>query len=405
MLSKFHFKENRNEKMRLIYIVNNLGFFVSHRISLAIHAKASGFDVLVIAGSGGSETLEDQAEKVIKRCGINFKRLKYRGASFQIFDDLIGIAQLFIIIHHLAPNLIHCISPKGVLYGGLASKFQKKCGRVFSISGMGTLFTDLNSKSIFIKILSQLYRALFKIAFSGKSSQIIVQNSQDLIEIKKFYNCEKNSLNLIPGVGICIADYISVDRSKKEKIVLLPARMIWEKGIREFVSAANKIYALHPDWKFLLAGIADYEHPSKIPKDWLEAVSKKGNIFWIGHCDDMVAQYKKAHIVCLPSYREGFPKALMEAAAAGCAIITSNATGCREAIIEGVTGDLVEIKNEQQLYEKLLRLIENPEVIEKYALAGRKMAFKKYDENEIIKDTIGIYDRLISTTKLHNEKQ
>lgn len=400
MFNESNLEKSQDKKISLIYLVNNLGFFVSHRLSLATYAKDNGYNVSIIAGSGGSETLEDYAEKVMASCDISFRRLKFRGSSFHIFEDVIGFVQLFILLYRSSPNLIHCISPKGVLYGGLASRFMRKSARVFSISGMGTLFTDLDSKSAFMKMLSWIYGKTFSIGISGKRSLIIVQNSEDFYEIENSYHCEKNSIRLIPGVGVRISNYIELDWNKKEKIVLLPARMIWEKGIKEFVNVANSISTLYPDWKFVLAGTADYEHPSQVPRDWLEKISNNNKIIWIGHCENMTSQFKKALIVCLPSYREGFPKVLMEAAAAGCAVVTSKAVGCKEAIIDGVTGDLVEIKNEQQLHDKLLRLIENPEIIRKYGIAGREMAFENYDENIIIKKTVNIYEQSLAKQKV-----
>jgi glycosyltransferase involved in cell wall biosynthesis len=172
--------------------------------------------------------------------------------------------------------------------------------------------------------------------------------------------------------------------------------MLWDKGVGEFIEVAKQLKELMPEWRFILAGAADYQNPTSVPIKLLEQLNAKQIIEWVGHVENITPFFGEASIVCLPSYREGMPKCLLEGAAAGCAIVTTDAIGCREAILPGKSGLLVPVRDSQALKNALYRLMCNQELRESFGSSGRELAINKFGLDAVIKSTITIYKSLLS---------
>jgi len=197
---------------------------------------------------------------------------------------------------------------------------------------------------------------------------------------------------LIPGSGVDTARLTRASIRDKEPIVLFPARMLAEKGALDFIEAARLLRASAPNWRFVMAGAADYENPSAVSRQQLEACQAEGVIEWLGHVNDMEPVYAKSSIVCLPSYyREGLPKSLLEAAAAGCAVVTTDSTGCREAIAPGTTGELVPPRSPRALANALQGLIEDRVRRESYGRAGRERAVQSFSIETVVQRVMSLY--------------
>ena len=177
---------------------------------------------------------------------------------------------------------------------------------------------------------------------------------------------------------------------------MLPARMLVDKGVLEFVGAAKVLRDEFKDWKFLLAGTADYENPSAIDAVRLQAMCDNAGVEWLGYVSDMPKLYKDAAIVCLPSYREGMPKVLLEGAAAGCALISTHAPGCREAVENGVSGELIRPRSIKALVKCLRALLADEEKIRQYGLNAQDIAEQQYDISQVVKRTFEIYEGHVS---------
>lgn len=208
-------------------------------------------------------------------------------------------------------------------------------------------------------------------------------------------NLNPSKVILIPGSGVELQRYLHFTIEEKCPIVLLPARMLWDKGVQEFVDAAKNLKQLMPEWRFILAGAADYDNPTCVPKSLLEQFNRENIIEWVGHLENIDPYFAKASIVCLPSYREGMPKSLLEGAAAGCAIVTTYAVGCREAILPNVTGFLVPIANSNELTRALHTLMNNRELREQFGRSGRELAISKFSLNAVINANLAIYREMI----------
>ena len=383
--------------MRIAYVVNNVSFFVSHRMPLALAARNKGCEVILITGQASSATTEDIASKKLAEAKIKHRRTISRGAGINPILEMVSLLQLIYYLLRFKPNIVHCASPKGVLYGGIASRLCRSHGLVLAISGMGYMGTKSGEKSTSRRTYRQIYMILARFAFNHPNMRVIVQNKDDYALIRNLGLALESQLIFIPGSGVDLSLFESCGINKKKKVVLLPARMIRDKGIKEFVTAAKKIKQYESAWRFILAGAADYDSPTSIAESDLRRWQSEGGVEWAGHVDDMLPLYREASIVCLPSYYgEGMPKALLEAAAASCAIVTTNTTGCRDAIEVNATGDLVPPHDGDELAATILALIRDDARRKVYGTNGRKRAISLFSIRSVIDATLAIYSNLSS---------
>ena len=386
----------------LVFVVNNAAFFVSHRLPIAIHAKKVGYQVSLVTGHSGSDTLEKSALQILHDQEIKHYKVAFRSAGMNVFIEIYGLMQLIFVLLKLKPAIVHCASPKGVLYGGIAARLANTPSLVLAITGMGYGFTNTKDKKDAIRrsIVKRLFLVLLNFIYKHKNKKIIVQNLDDKALAEDHHFVNNTDVILIKGSGVNLNNYRNISLSSKEKLIVLPARMLQDKGIIEFYMTAKQLKIQGCEWRFVLAGTADYKNPSSIHKDVIEAWVLEGIVEWLGHVDDMPALYKKASVVCLPSYREGMSKALLEASAAGCAIITTDVIGCRESIVPGFNGDLAEAKSVDSLIFSIKTLIDNPERIRRYGINSQKLAEDLYDINMVIDKTMSIYVELNSNLGL-----
>jgi glycosyltransferase involved in cell wall biosynthesis len=382
-------------KKRISFVVNHTAFFVSHRLPLAIAAKKAKFDVILMTGQAGSNLMEADSENHLIIAQINHKRVAFRSAGVNPLIELFGLMQLIFNIVRFRPHLVHCVSPKGFIYGGIAARLCRVKGLILAMSGMGYVFTDSGKKSIFRSILGRIYKTLLRFVLSHPNLRLIVQNTDDYKLMLEGKILKKSQVELILGSGVELDSFLGCDALNKEKIILLPARMLRDKGVVEFVAAAQIVKKLEPSWRFILAGVADYQNPSAISSAQLNVWQQEGIVEWLGHVENMAPIFTRAAIVCLPSYREGMPKALLEAAAAACAVITTDVVGCREAIRSGVTGELVPVRDVQALAHVMLKLIRDPMQRIAYGNAGRQRAQSEFSIENVVAKTLNIYDDLL----------
>jgi glycosyltransferase involved in cell wall biosynthesis len=380
---------------RIAYVVNNASFFVSHRLPLANGARQAGFDVRLLTGQAGSEEMERTAVMQLQAAGIMHSRSMFRSSSINPLIELVGFLQILLFILWFKPDIVHCASPKGVLYGGLAARMCRVHGLVLAISGMGYGYTAGSDRGGLRYLVRRVYGALAGFAFHHPNVRVIVQNQDDQqIAIDKGLT-RASSLCLIPGSGVDLSLFEGATSANKSKMVLLPARMLKDKGVEEFVEAARRIKTVMPEWRFILAGAAGYDNPSSISDVQLRSWQTEGCVEWLGHVNEMIPLFKESAIVCLPSYREGMPKALLEAAAAGCAVVTTDVTGCREAVEAGVTGDLVPVRNIAALADTLLSLIQDEPRRHAYGAKGQERARSLFSIDSVLSQTVKIYKELL----------
>lgn len=382
--------------LRIAYVVNNAAFFVSHRLPLAISMINQGFEVILITGRAGSLEMEKIAINSLTINRIQHRVTISSSSGLNPVVEFISLLQLIWFLLRFKPNIVHCASPKGILYGGFAARICGVSGLVIAISGKGYAFTKSINKDFFREAVGRIYKALYSLSFRHPNVRVITQNHDDYYDLVSSGNVLPSNVKLIHGSGVDLTLFKNINLDDKKNIVLLPARMLKDKGVNEFVMAVKKIQHQVEGWRFILAGVANYDNPSAITKEALTEWQLQGYVEWLGYVEDMVPLYTEAAIVCLPSYREGMPKALLEAAAAGCAVVTTDVVGCREAILPGVTGDLVPVCNSSNLAEVLLSLIKDDDRRRFYGLNGRKRAEILYSVDSVVFQVRQLYEEILS---------
>jgi glycosyltransferase involved in cell wall biosynthesis len=292
------------------------------------------------------------------------------------------------------PDIVHGVTPKGVLYGGIAARISGVPAFVAAVSGQGYAFTD-GERGLNRTIARWAWELSSRYAFGHRNRRVIVQNSEDRLAILRRGLARPEQTVLLAGSGVDLPRLTALPLENKERMVLMPARMLRDKGVFEFATAARILRARHSQWRFVLAGSADHDNPSRVDERLLRQWHDEGILEWLGHVDNLLPLYAKASIVCLPSYREGMPKVLLEAAATGCAVITSDVTGCREAIECGVTGDVVPVRDALALANAIETLIEDPDRRLRYGRAGRDLARARFGIDRVIASTLNLYDELL----------
>jgi len=378
--------------MRIAFVVNNAAFFASHRLPIAVRAIQEGHEVLLLTGQAGSATLEPAALTRIEAAGVRHRALPFHSNGMNPLRELWGMFALMLALRKYRPEVVHCVSPKGILYGGLAARCIFAPALVLAVSGMGYLFTG--PKRGLRRWVGQLYTGLAQLVYGHRNKRAIVQNLDDWQSLLRQGLASEDELVLIPGSGVPLDRFAPGDEQSRQNIVLLPARLLRDKGVLEFVAAARWLRVRGCTWRFVLVGTADYRNPTAIAAEEVQAWVAEGCVEWWGHRDDMEAVFARARIVCLPSYREGMPKALLEAAAAGCAVVTTDVVGCREAIEPGITGDMVPAQDAVALATALGALIDDPERQRRYAVAGRARAVARFGVDAVVARTLALYEEL-----------
>jgi glycosyltransferase involved in cell wall biosynthesis len=380
--------------MHLVFVVNNAAFFVSHRLPIAVEAKRHGWRVTLVTGRAGSDEMENAATTMLVKEEIVHHRLPFGSATVNPFRELWGLMRMALLLRRLRPDIVHSASPKGILYGGIAARLAGVPSLVLAISGMGYAFTAGSDGGLSRKFIRAVITALARSAFGHRNRKVIVQNLDDERWVIESGLCPREGVHLIPGSGVDVSYFREPPISGKALLVVFPARLLRDKGVVEFVEAVRLIRNQVPGWRFVVAGAADYRSPNAVSSAEVEAWVAEGLIEWLGYVSDMPSLLAQASVVCLPSYREGLPKALLEAAAAGCAIITADSVGCREAIVGGETGELVPPRDAHAVAAALLALIEDPQRRDAYGRSGRLLARQRFSLEAILTQIFSLYAAL-----------
>lgn len=377
------------EKIKIAYIINHLSFFCSHILPLAEEAKRKGYKIHVFCGMGGSIQMEKKAKKIIKKKKIIFSKFNFKPGKGNVIIEIYYTIKLLYNLHLFKPDLVHGISVKGIIHSSVYAFLFKPKKLILYITGMGYFFT--NKLNFYEKILKTLILKIIKYILHLNKSVLILENNDDL---NFFVNQQKIPIKKIlklPGAGVDLKKFDYFEK-KKKNIILFPARVLKEKGIEEFYKAAKKLSLKFKNWLFLVAGTIDYKKNNRNSKIQLFKNTKQ--IKFLGYMEEMHKLFNKSSIVCLPSYREGFPKSLIEASASGCAIVTTNVPGCRQAVNKNKNAFLVKPKNYEMLAQNLEKLILNKKLRKYFSKNSRTLANKKYDIKKFVKSNIKEYQRI-----------
>lgn len=370
-----------NLRKKLLFVVTEDWYFVSHRLALAVAAQAAGFDVAVatrVAAHG----------EAIRAAGI---RLIPISLSRRGGNPLHEVAALVRLYHREQPDIVHHVALKLVLYGALAARLARVPAQVNAVAGLGWLFTSAKGMS---RIIRPAVRWTLAWLLNARGSLTIVQNPDDR-DLLIHSHLSENLLRLIRGAGVDTTAFHPVLEPPGTVCIVLAARMLWDKGVGEFVEAARLLTQAGINARFVLVGDPDPGNPASVPKSTLRAWHGQNGVEWWGQRDDMPAVFHAAHIACLPSYREGLPKSLLEAAACGLPIVTTDAPGCREIVRDGDNGLLMPVRDAQALAVALRSLINNAVLRAEMGLRSREIVLAEFSREQVIRETLAVYRELI----------
>jgi glycosyltransferase involved in cell wall biosynthesis len=371
--------------MKLLFLTTEDSSFWSHRLQLAHAARKEGADVVIMTRSGAYRSqLEREGFRVIV-WSISRK-------SLNPIRELRSFIQVLSTYRAERPDLVHHIALKPIVYGTLASRLCGGIASVNTLTGLGPVFTRTN---MFVKVLRIFVTKLLRMSFGAVNGRVIVQNENDReLLIREGIAAEERTA-VIPGFGVDTEQFMPRPERGGDPLVMLPARMLWEKGVREFVEAARELRERGINARMVLVGAPDPNNPGCISEQRLREWAKAKSVEWWGHQTDMPAILCQAHLVCLPSYREGCPKVLLEASACGRAVVTTDVPGCRQAVAHEVNGLLVPARDAKALGAAIERLLKDPELRRRLGARGRERAVNEFSHSVIVSQMMGLYEKLL----------
>ena len=366
----------------LVFVVNNADFLVSHRLVLVQGALKAGYRVTAIAPEGSGM-------KALQQAGCETVAWRLRRTGQRPHEEAVALAHLGSLYRSLRPDLVHHITVKAMLYGSLAARATGVRAVVNAVSGLGYVFL---SSGLRARARRQVLRAGYRMALTTPGSAVILQNDDDEASLRELNVLEGARVVKIRGSGVDLRLFVPTPEPTGLPLVVLPARMLVDKGVREFVEAAR---LLGKSARFALVGGEDEGNPAAVSRAELERWVREGVVEWWGQRSDMPEVYRQANVVCLPSYREGMPRALLEAAAAGRAIVTTDVPGCRDAVANGQIGRLAPVRDAKGLAKVLSDLIASPKDRTRWGQLASKHAAENFSEDRVLASHLELYRSLL----------
>jgi len=315
----------------------------------------------------------------LKRSGVN---------PIREFLAVLGVTRLY---RREKPDLVHHFTLKCALYGSLAARCTGIKAVMNAVTGVGYVYLSQDFKA---RLLRPLVNLVCRIGFRG--THVVFENPDNRQMFIHHRIVSEDDSHVIRGAGVETTRFAPSPESSGVPIVLLAGRMLWDKGVGEFVEAARRLKHDGLQVRFVLAGGCDPENPGAVPRESLEEWTRTGAVEWWGQREDMPMVFSQAHVVCLPSYYgEGVPTVLMEAAASGRAIVTTDMPGCREVVRHGENGLLVPPRNPEALAEAIATLLKDPALRARMGARGREIAVQQFCEERVVRETLELYRQLL----------
>ncbi|MDH0737237.1 glycosyltransferase family 4 protein [Achromobacter spanius] len=370
---------------RLMFVVNNPAFFMSHRVPVALAAQQAGYDVHVA-------TMDGPAVADIQALGMTHHAIPMTRSGKHPLQELGTLLALVRLFRRVRPDVVHLVTIKPVLYGGIAARIARVPGMVAAISGLGFVFL---SNSLKMRMVRAVVARLYRVALGHPNSRVIFQNANDRDLLKSLGAVRDEQVVMIRGAGVDLDAYrASPEPPAPPVVVTMVARLLRDKGVREFVEAAAMLRARGVPVTMQLVGGLDAGNPASATQQEVDAWQRDGAVHALGERSDIAELYAASHIAVLPSYREGLPKSLIEAAACGRAVVTTDVPGCRDAIEPGQTGLLVPVRDAQSLADAIARLAEDAALRQRMGAAGRALAESEFDIKRVARVHVELYDAL-----------
>lgn len=367
---------------RILYIVNNPAFFVSHRLPIARAMIARGHEVCVASPLG-------DGVQVLRDAGVRHRPFTLDRGSRSIRKELRALLSLGRVFAAERPDLVHTVTIKPVLYGGWWARVLSVRAEVVAVSGLGWVFLADGLKA---RIRRSVVQAGYRFVFAHPHARVIVQNQADRSALVNARCLNEAQARLIAGSGVDTVHFAERPFPEGVPLVLMASRLLVDKGVREFLQSARR---LRGQARFVLVGDVDPANPAALARAEVDAAVAAGDLEWWGHRSDMPQVLALASVVVLPSYREGLPKVLLEAGAVGRPVVTTDVPGCRDAVLPEKTGVLVSARDSSSLAEGISRLLNDPSLMRRMGAAGRKHVVAHHSIEQIVAQTLAVYGELL----------
>lgn len=373
---------------RLLVVCNDLDFFLLHRLPETQGALREGYEVHVATPPG-------DRSREIRGLGFVHHDLVLSRSGRNPLRELGSLLAFYRLFRHVKPDLLYLMTVKPILYGGIAARLAGIKAVVAAVFGMGFLFTDNGLRT---RMLRAVVSWLYHLALGHRNIRVIFQNPTDQALMVKLGVVTPQNTVLIKGSGVDLDHFTVYLEPVGSPVVLMAARLLYDKGVVEYIEAVRALRCQGVDARFLLAGDRDDGNPSSVTVHDLDAWKLKGEVEFLGFRKDMPILLSAANVVVLPSYREGLPRVLEEAAACGRAIVTTDVPGCRDAILPGVTGLLVPVRDASALAQAIRKLVEDRGLRQCMGIAGRDLAERCYSVESIVAAHLALYRELLKST-------
>ncbi len=370
-------------KSKKICIFVNVDWFVlSHFAKYLIECASLNHSVTVITTSTGRIG-------ELRALGVEVVEVELHRGYTSLMSELKSFFGIYSAIKKCSPDILELVTIKPVVFGGLIGKFLGVNKVIFYMSGLGAVFTDNDRFGGFrAKMTSMLYKFIMR----SKAAEVIVENEDDKKLFMSIVDQDSDNVHLVPGVGVDLNKFFPRAAKSTEKLrVAIASRLLRDKGIYEFATAAKICMQKSADVEFVAVGDIDPTNPASLTEKDVEKLKSEEIVEMLGHQSDMEGFLRSVDIFVLPSYREGFPRAIMEAAATGLPVITTNVTGCRSAVVDGITGIIVPPKDAESLAGAMEELIFSTSLRNQLGQNARIHAEKMFDANILTAAHINVW--------------
>jgi glycosyltransferase involved in cell wall biosynthesis len=373
---------------RLLYVVTEDWYFWSHRLAVARAARDAGFEVHVA-------THVATHEREIEAEGFRLHPTRLRRGWQGPLEEFRALLELTVLYRRIRPALVHQVALKPVLLGGLAALFAGRPPIVNALAGRGYVFSSSTVKA---RLLRPILRSTLRLLADGGNRRTIVQNADDAAFLIGSRFVAAPRVVLIRGSGVDVSRFSPGPEPPGPVAVALVSRMLWEKGIAEIVEA-TRLARERRELRTLLVGPVDPDNPGSVTEAQLRAWADSGCIEWTGPIDDIPDLWRRVHIAVLPSYAEGLPRSLLEAAACGRPLIATDVPGCREIVLDGRTGLRVPPRDAKALADALVRLIDDPDLRARLGANARMLVESDFSDDRVTAATLEVYRELLTESK------
>lgn len=370
---------------KVLFVITEDWALISHRLHLLKSAIAEGHEVALA-------TRFSTYENMLEGLGIKIFNWGLVRRSLNPALEIMTIFKLRQIIKAFKPDLVHAVAQKPVLYCGILKRLGCKYGYVASMGGIGFIFT---SSSLKAKLLRPVISRLLKFCLAGENTRFILQNPDNIRLFETLGIVKLGFTKLVRGSGVEIDQYKPTALPDGYPVIIMPARMLWDKGVAEFVSAAKSIKEKHIEAEFVLVGDIDQHNSESVSQSQIDKWVSKNIVKHLNRQEQMAPIYAKATITCLPSYHEGLPKVLLEAASCARPVVAFDVPGSREIVKNGINGFLVPFRDQKRLEAALVTLISDKQLCKKMGEIGRKIVEVEFSDKQINDQTFEIWNEVI----------